>query len=605
MTYPINWQLDNIFPGGIDSPKMTARLKQATAELADLTAQIAAWQPAQDPNFAAFLTLFALREDVVSGLSTVGTFANMIHSADVKNAQAGVVLGQVAQQMTALQAADNALTKKLVALPDATFAALLKVPALAPSAFGLTEMRTQGKDLLDDATEDLINQLAIDGFHGWSEHYDNLSAALHFDVTLDGKQLQLSAGQAQNHFEGDLKAENRAQVFAVWEKTWAAHAQLFADALNHLDGFRLTNYRAHHYPNYLYVPLRQNRMQAATVDQMWATVARNKAPFAAYLDQKAHLMGKAKMAWQDQWAPVALGGFTPKVYSFDEAAAFIIENFRKFSPKMATFAQHAFEHGWIEAEDRPGKIAGGYMTEVPDVKESRIFMTFDGSAAGVSTIAHELGHAFHASILKDYPEMRRDYAMNVAETASTFAEMVVADATVQQATSPEEKLNLLDAKMSNPIAMLLNIHARYLFERKFYDARESGTVTAAQLQAMMQSAQEEAYAGSLSSFDPLYWANKLHFFIDDVSFYNFPYTFGYLFSSGIYAKAKAAGGSFEDDYIALLKDTANMSTEALAQKHLGVDLSQPAFWQQGIDLAAADAQTFITLSRPYLPPAFA
>lgn len=600
MTYPLNWHLDNIFPGGIDSPQLKARLADVSTKLPALNAQIAAWQPSEDADFAAFQTLFALLEDVENGLGTVCTFANMIHSADTKNAQAGVVSNQVAQLATALTAANNTLTKKLVAMTEADFKALLAVPAIAPSAFGLTEQREQGQELLDDATESLINQLAIDGFHGWSDHYDTLSADLHFDVTLDGKALSLSAGQAQNRFEGDPEPAHREAVFNAWENTWTHHAQPFADTLNHLTGFRLANYQAHHFDHYMHVPLQLNRMQQATVDQMWATVSANKAPFTQYLDQKARLIGKPQMPWHDQWAPVALGGYQPKTYTFDEAAAFIITNFRKFSPKMADFAQHAFENGWIEAEDRPGKIAGGYMTEVPDVKENRIFMTFDGSAAGVSTIAHELGHAFHASILKAYPRMRREYAMNVAETASTFAELIIADATVKQATSVEERLNLLDAKMSNPLAMLLNIHARYLFERSFYDARTEGTVTVAQLQSLMQEAQAQAYAGALSSFDPMYWADKLHFFIDDVPFYNFPYTFGYLFSSGIYAKAQTQGGNFEDHYIALLKDTANMTTEALAQKHLGVDLTKPDFWQQGIDLAAKDAQTFIDLSQPFL-----
>ncbi len=286
-------------------------------------------------------------------------------------------------------------------------------------------------------------------------------------------------------------------------------------------------------------------MSRATLDQMWGTVSANKAPFVAYLQQKAKLQGQASMPWYDQWAPVVVGDYQPKTYTFDEAAEFIIDNFGKFSPKMAAFAQHAFEHGWIEAEDRPGKRAGGYMTSVPDTKEARIFMTFDGSASGVSTIAHELGHAFHNSVLKDFPALRRDYAMNVAETASTFAELIVADATVKAATSPAEQLNLLDAKMSNPLAMLLNIHARYLFERKFYDARQHGTVTVPELKAMMTAAQQEGYAGGISTFDPMYWADKLHFYITDVAFYNFPYTFGYLFSSGIYAKAQAGGGDFE------------------------------------------------------------
>ncbi|KRM73062.1 M3 family oligoendopeptidase [Lacticaseibacillus brantae] len=600
MAYPINWNLDRIFPGGIDSPQLKQRLSELATALPAFTTAVNVWQFETDqPTFAGFSALLTESERLQKGIATAGTFANMILSADAKNQQVGPVLSQIADLDTTYQAAMTPLVKKLVALTADQFAQLIAVPSFAEIRFNLSEIRQQGQELLDDATEALITALAIDGYNGWSQHYDTLSANLSFDVDLPDGPVQLSAGQAQNRFESDLDADNRAKVFNVWEQTWQANAPIFADTLNHLAGFRLTNYRAHHQSDYMAKPLELNRMQPSTLNQMWSTVSANKGPFVAYLQQKAKLLGHTSMPWQDQWAPVVVGDFTPKIYTFDEAAEFIITNFKKFSPKMADFAQQAFEHGWIEAEDRPGKRPGGYMTSVPDIKEGRIFMTFDGSASGVSTLAHELGHAFHSSLLEDLPALRQDYAMNVAETASTFAELIVASATVEAASSPEEKLNLLDTKMSNPIAMLLNIHARYLFERKFYDARQHGTVTVPALQSMMQAAQEEAYAGGITSFDPMYWADKLHFFIDDVPFYNFPYTFGYLFSSGIYAKAQTTP-NFEDQYIALLIDTANMSTEDLAKKHLGVDLSQPAFWQQGIDLAAKDGQAFIDLSQKYL-----
>ncbi|WP_313540363.1 M3 family metallopeptidase, partial [Enterococcus sp.] len=287
-------------------------------------------------------------------------------------------------------------------------------------------------------------------------------------------------------------------------------------------------------------------------------------------------------------------------YSFDEAADFILTNFRKFSPKMADFAKKAFENSWIEAEDRPGKRPGGYCTSLPETKESRIFMTYSNSVNEVATLAHELGHAFHSSVLWELPELNRNYAMNVAETASTFAELIVADATLKEATTKEEKINLLDAKMQNAIAMFMNIHARFIFENSFYQARQEGLVSPAQITEMMTAAQKESYADGLSSYHPHFWAAKLHFFIDDVPFYNFPYTFGYLFSMGIYAFANQKGASFEEEYIALLQDTASMTTEELAQKHLGVDLTKPDFWQAGIDMVLQDIDTFMELTEEYV-----
>jgi len=237
---------------------------------------------------------------------------------------------------------------------------------------------------------------------------------------------------------------------------------------------------------------------------------------------------------------------------------------------------------------------------LPESKESRIFMTYAESPSEVSTLAHELGHAFHSHVMTDLPTLNQQYAMNVAETASTFAEMIIADATVKEATSKEEKITLLDTKIQNALAMFLNIHARFLFETRFYNERQNGILTEDRLGELMEEAQKEAYQDSLSEYHPHFWASKLHFFIADVPFYNFPYTFGYLFSLGIYARSLEEGAGFEDKYIALLKDTASMSTEDLAKKHLNADLTKPDFWEAGIAIMKNDVDTFMSLTEEYV-----
>jgi oligoendopeptidase F len=147
--------------------------------------------------------------------------------------------------------------------------------------------------------------------------------------------------------------------------------------------------------------------------------------------------------------------------------------------------------------------------------------------------------------------------------------------------------------------MFLNIRARFLFENSFYAERQAGFVPAKRLNELMSAAQEQAFGGILDELHPHFWASKLHFYINDVPFYNFPYTFGYLFSQGIYAWAQTQE-NFEEAYIALLRDTANMTTEELAQKHLGVDLTKPDFWQAGADLIKQDIDEFLKLSEQFV-----
>lgn len=200
-------------------------------------------------------------------------------------------------------------------------------------------------------------------------------------------------------------------------------------------------------------------------------------------------------------------------------------------------------------------------------------MTYSGTPSNVSTLAHELGHAYHSFLLEDQPLFNQNYAMNVAETASTFAEVIVSDAQVKSATDSEEKLALLEAKIQNSVAFFMNIHARFLFETRFYEKRKAGLVSSEELSALMEEAQKEAFCGVLSEYHPHFWASKLHFYITDVPFYNFPYTVGYMFSTGLYRLALEEGASFAGKYDSLLQDTGVMTLEDLVSKHLGVDLS--------------------------------
>ncbi|MGY3778821.1 M3 family oligoendopeptidase [Isobaculum melis] len=598
MTYSETWDLETIFAGGTTSADLQERMNQLKAELALFEQHVVAWDAQQDkPDYQQFAALLALKETVTFGFRQCLNFVNCCASANVSDKNATKLAGLLASLNSEYLTAWTLLIKKIGGLSESEFNQLLTSEQFEPIAFVLKETREKAQALLNEPEEVLLNALNIDGIHAWGEHYGRIVNLIQFPFKeADGTISYLSAGQAQNKMMDDPDAAVREQMFESWEASWKASAPLFADTLNHLAGSRLTDYKAHGVEDYLEEPLSYNRMSKETLDAMWETITKNKAAFKPFFDRKASLLGKEKLAWQDVAAPVIVGDATPQVYSFDEAAAFIIKQFGKFGDKMAQFAQSAFEKAWIEAEDRPGKRPGGYCTTFPESGESRIFMTFGGSPGNVSTLAHELGHAFHGHVLRELPALNRDYAMNVAETASTFAEMIVADATVKEATSTAEEINLLDNKIENATTMFFNIHARFIFESNFYEERKNGVLSEDQLCDLMEAAQKESYLDMLSSYHPHFWASKLHFYKTNLSFYNFPYTFGYLFSLGIYARSLEEGKGFEEKYIALLQDTAAMTTEELAMKHLGVDLTKPDFWQAGIDLVLEDVARFMAIT---------
>lgn len=594
MKYAINWDLESIFAGGSSSESLQQELQLISTKMKEFHQLVDAFTPNAENQVEALTEILAVHEEIQKSFTECGSFIEALNSANIHDQQAKLLTGQLYSNLPAFQLATTILNKKFASYSEEEWQNLMT--HFSQIAFRLSEMRRDGQELLDEQSENIINTLALDGQSAWSQHYDTIVASI--QIPFNGEML--SAGQAFNTMMSSQDKAVRQELFEKWEKAWSEKADIFADTLNHLDGFRLNNYKLHGVDDFLKQPLEYNRLDKETLDMMWGTIQKNKQPIIDFLTRKAQLFGKDKMDWQDQDAPIVLGDFEERRYTFDQAADFIVENFKKFSPKMSEFAQMAFDKAWIEAEDRPGKRPGGYCTSLPKSQESRIFMTYGESVNEVSTLAHELGHAFHSHVMWDLPTLNQDYAMNVAETASTFAELIVADATLKEAKTDEEKINLLDVKLQNAIAMFMNIHARFIFESNFYAARQKGLVATDEITRLMVEAQKEAYIDGLGSYHPHFWAAKLHFFIDEVPFYNFPYTFGYLFSLGIYAKASQHADGFEDQYIALLRDTASMTTEELAKKHLDTDLHQATFWQAGIDMVLKDIATFMELTEKYI-----
>ncbi|WP_028987997.1 M3 family oligoendopeptidase [Thermicanus aegyptius] len=589
----LTWDLEKIFPGGSQSEELNRFMEDLKQRLDALQQEISSGRAPQTleeaKNWAKVIDNI---EELSGHLAEVGAFLSCLTAQNVKDEKAKLLYGRIQQYFADFTSTLTSLDEQILKIPDEVWNQLLREEFLREISFPLEERREKAKVRMDPVLERLATDLSVDGYHAWGEYYNTVVGRITIPFEIDGEKKELSVGQANNLLDHEDRNVRRA-LFSKYEEAWADAAELTSGVLNHLGGFRLALYKNRGWDSVLKEPLEYNRMTEETLEAMWATVEKNKEILVRYLERKARLLGLDRLSWFDVDAPLRKSA--AKI-SYDEGAHFIVEQFRRFNPKMADFAAHAFTNRWIEAEDRPGKRPGGFCTNFPLTKESRIFMTYSGTMKNVSTLAHELGHAYHQSVMNDLPYLAQDYAMNVAETASTFAEMIVSDAALKKASSKEEKIALLDDKLSRAIAFFMNLHARFLFELDFYTERKKGPVSVDRLNELMAAAQKRAYKESLQQYHPYFWESKLHFYITEVPFYNFPYTFGFLFSSGIYARALAEGPAFAPRYEALLGDTGRMKVEDLAKKHLGEDLTKSDFWQSAVDLTLADAKEFLKLT---------
>jgi len=530
-------------------------------------------------------------QELEASLQNALSYADCLYAQNTNDQEAIQFKDSLQTLIASFHIASDILDAQIAALSTKQFTALVQLKELEEIRFPIEEKRRLSLDKLPLQEEALIHALAVDGLHGWHQLYQTHVGKMRISCKLEGKNQLLSVGQIYNHLTHPER-KTREHLFSQWKKAWDGEKEILSQILNHIAGFRLKIYEKRGWKSHLKEALEVSRMQEKTLTTMWNVVAKNKDPFVEYLKYKSKLLKLKKLNWHDVSAPLSK---QQKSFTYPQGIAFIEKAFNNYSPAMGKLARNAQKEQWIEAENRPGKSPGGFCTPFPLQKQSRIFMTYSDSLENLTTLAHELGHAYHSQAMFDLPPLVQAYPMSLAETASTFAEQILSDALLESATKPAEKIFLLDQRLQRSVIFLMNIHARFLFENAFYAERQKGNVSAEELSALMENAQKNAYCKALEEYNPYFWAEKLHFYLTSVPFYNFPYTFGYLFSMGIYALKPSP-----ESYDALLRDTGRMSCEEVAKKHLGVDLTKPKFWERAVEVACVDAYLFVEEAKKLL-----
>jgi pepF/M3 family oligoendopeptidase len=589
------WDLESVYPGGSGSPELARALEKIKKDLNAFQAKFRRLpQKLNSANRGLWVDYIVGLQKLLARLSETASFVHCLVSQNVSDEKAHQIYGEIdiyRSEFSKLMVSFEAFAKNQ---SDKEWDKLAADNNLLEASFFLNETRHIAKLKMEPQFESFATDLAINGYHAWNRLYDKMYGDLRADFEEEGQIKKLSLGQLANRMSSPDRSLRR-QAFEKIEGAWETQANLASMALNFQAGFRLTLYEKRGWKSPLFEALLNCRIKEKTLNAMWRAVETESPRLVKYIETKKKILGIDEFQWYDQVAPV---GQSRQTFSFYEAGDFIIDNLKTFSADMADFSRMAIDKRWIEAEDRPGKAGGGYCTTFEVKKESRIFMTWGGSFSDLGTLAHELGHAYHHWVLKDKPMFAAIYGMTLGETASIFNELLVTDAALEKASSVDEKLMLLDQKLQNAYTLFCNIYARYLFDRAFYDERKKGILSRSRLDELMVESQKKAFVGTLApgGYHKLFWASKLHFFMTDVPFYNFPYTFGYLFATGVYRRAKAEGPAFAKKYRALLEDTGKMTSEDVAKKHLGVNLSKEDFWHEAIETALSDIEPFVKLA---------
>ena len=235
---------------------------------------------------------------------------------------------------------------------------------------------------------------------------------------------------------------------------------------------------------------------------------------------------------------------------------------------------------------------------VSGVKESRILVNFDGSFDQVSTIAHELGHGFHndCAFKADKTELQQLTPMTLAETASTMCETIVTEAILASTKDPQEELAVLEAQIQGAAQIVVDIYSRYLFEKEVFERRAEAELSADDFNEIMERAQKAAYGDGLDEryLQKFMWTWKPHYYSSGLSFYNFPYAFGLLFATGLYAIYQKRGAAFVEDYKNLLASTGEANAADLA-KRFGINIRTKKFWEDSLAIIGKRIERYCEL----------
>ena len=455
-------------------------------------------------------------------------------------------------------------------------------------AFALREMKQSAVHTIPAEIEPWMLQMRLSGGSAFSQLRDKLDST--HTVDYRGEKLPLAAVRGMA-YDGDAAVRKDA-----YEAEIASYKKIelpMSYCLNSIKMEARTMAKAKGYDSVLDMTLAQNRMDRETLEAMITAIKEYLPHFRRYLRAKAAYLGHADgLPFYDLFAPV---GKASKAYTIEEAREVLLREMGKFTPAMAQFMDNAFEQRWIDVFPKEGKGGGAFCAGAHEYDRSLILTNYQGSFSDISTLAHELGHAWHNRCMAGLPYALTGTPMPLAETASIFNETMLAHQVLGNA-SEAEQFTLLESSLMEVTQTCVDILSRYLFETEVIDTRADHAMTVDELKDAMLRAQDATYGDGLDKNvrHPYMWACKSHYYSSGLNFYNFPYAFGELFGKGVFAQYLKEGDTFVPKYNQLLRSCGS-GTIAEVAASVGIDVRSVDFWRASLEVVKEEIDTFCQL----------
>jgi len=578
----MNWDLTSYFPqfDGAEMRRFKEALRRDIALLKDRAASLL---PLNDENASGWEDVLTRNEALTRRMSHLSSYVSCLAASDGRNEDYLKEEATLASMRAELAKVRVELLRGVKETPDEIFASFIAQRSLDGAQNYLKRLREEARRAMSTEKEILATDLGLDGIQAWGRLYDKISSRLEFDMLYpDGNRERLPMSQRRSLLEHPDRRVRKA-AFDGGNAAWQSVEDAAAAALNAIAGTRLTLNRHRGVGHFLDLALFQAAISAKTLNALFEALFAHLEIPRRILRLKAKSMGTNGVAWYNLGAPIDIPNRQP--LSWDQAKDLVKNAFTRAYPTLGHFFQIEIDRNWIDWEPRAGKRPGAFCTSSMLSKESRVFMTYNEALGDVLTLAHESGHAFHGYMMREVRPYARIYPMTLAETASTFGELVLTHGLLEDPSiSDAQKAMMLDVEVGHGAIYLLDIPVRFEFEKSFYEERKSGELSVSRLKELMIETQRRILGDVLEpgGEDPYFWASKLHFYITGLTFYNFPYTFGFLLSRGLFAMLKKEGKDFLPKYEEFLRLAGSDTAENVVQRTVGSDIGKPEFWSEAI-----------------------
>ena len=578
------WSLDVLYKG-YDDPKFAEDEKELDLLIQEMTSFVSDLSGDPADNLCKAIRL---KKDIFLKVESLFSYAQLRMSVNTSDVESAAAAGRLSQKFSAMASPESVLKKYVGQIEDLQ-TVIDSRELLKEHEFYLKNMKEAAGYTLSPEVEQVISLYEISGSSAWSDLQGFLTSTV--PVEYEGGTTTLSDIRNKAY---DPDPDVRRSAYKAELKAYDRIKDGIAFSLNSIKMEVINRCKLRGYESPLDETLKIAHMKRETLDALIGAMQEYLPKFWDYMKAKAKLLGHDNgLPFYDLFAPLE-GNST--AFTTEDAKNYLVDLFSTFDAEETEMIARAFDESWIDFFPHEGKVGGAFCAPLTAAKESRILTNFGGTLGDVVTLAHELGHAFHNHCLKDNSVLNLDVSMPVAETASTFNEVVCMNAAIAAEKDPVAKRALIEGQLMNANQIICDIYSRYLFETSVFDNREDGFMFSDKLCELMLDAQRKAYGYGLDPeyLHPYMWACKSHYYSGGLSFYNFPYAFGGLFARGLYAKYLHDGESFVPLYKKLLKATGTTTVEGAAEV-AGIDLTDISFWRSSLQILADEIDEFISL----------